>query len=190
MIQWIVHLPLWQIIRSLGIVSYVLLAAGICLGILYSFPVWQGRTKAQLFKLHTFFTVAGTGIGLLHGMVTVIDTYMPFSWSEVLIPFAAKHDPVLTGLGTLAGYGLLVLIFTSDIRHKLKKPLWYAIHLLSYPILAISFIHGYFEGTDTASLGIRWMYVLSMGAVVLLTILRAMMRSEGGGGLAARQAGR
>jgi DMSO/TMAO reductase YedYZ heme-binding membrane subunit len=162
-------------IRSLGIVSYVMLAVGICLGILYSFPFWNGKQKGTLYKVHTLFTNVGTLFGLLHGVITVIDQYMPYSWSEVLIPFAAKQHPVLNGLGTLAGYGLLLLIFTSDIRNKLKRPLWHAIHLLSYPIFIAAFIHGCFLGTDTQQPGIKLMYFVSIAAIVALTVARGMV---------------
>jgi methionine sulfoxide reductase heme-binding subunit len=176
MFDSITYLPLWQMIRSLGIVSYLMIAAGICLGILYSFPTLPKKYKARFYKLHTFFTNGGTVIGLLHGVITVIDTYMPFSWSEVLIPFTAKHSPFLNGLGTLSAYGLLILIFTSDIRNKIKKKVWFTIHLSSYPIFIMAFIHGFFLGTDTASSGVRWMYFLSIVAVIALTGARGFMR--------------
>jgi methionine sulfoxide reductase heme-binding subunit len=175
-IEFIINLPLWQIIRSFGIVSYLMIAAGICIGILYSFPNLPKKYKASFYKLHTFFTNGGTVIGLLHGVITVIDTYMPFSWSEILIPFTAKNSPFLNGLGTLSAYGLLILIFTSDIRNKLKKKVWFTIHLSSYPIFIMAFIHGFFLGTDTELTGIRWMYFLSIVAVIALTGARGFMR--------------
>jgi sulfoxide reductase heme-binding subunit YedZ len=176
MINMILSLPLWQIIRSLGLVSYVMLTAGICLGAACGFPQLTGKAKSNVFKLHTFFTGGGTLAGLLHGAVTVIDTYMPFSWSEVLIPFAAKHHPVLNGLGTLAGYGMLLLIFTSDIRQKLGRSIWQAIHLLSYPIFAAAFVHGFFVGTDTQFFAVRMLYLASLAAVVIMTGTRAVVR--------------
>lgn len=172
MAQWILNLPLWQSIRFLGIVSYLLLAAGIGFGILYSFPGLRPNTKVNLYDLHTFTTNTGMILGFLHGVITVIDPFMPFGWSEVLIPFTAQHSPFLNGLGTLAAYGLLILIFTSDFRHKLSKKVWRAIHLLSYPTFIMAFIHGYFLGTDTSIPGIHWMYILSLGAILFLTVIR------------------
>jgi sulfoxide reductase heme-binding subunit YedZ len=178
MIEFITTLPIWQMIRSLGIVSYILLTAGICLGIGYSFPIWSGKTKAKLFKVHTFSTIAGTGVGLLHGIITVIDQYTPYKWSDILIPFSDPHAPFLNGLGTLSGYGMLLVIFTSDIRSKLKKRIWFVIHLLSYPIFVMAFIHGYFLGTDSSVPGIKWLYFLSIVLVISLTALRSIDRSK------------
>jgi methionine sulfoxide reductase heme-binding subunit len=175
MIDLITSMPIWQIIRSLGIVSYIFLTAGICLGMVYSFPIWSGKRKAALYKLHTFSTITGTGLGLLHGVITVIDQYTPFTWSEVLIPFTASHAPFLNGIGTLSGYGLLFIILTSDLRNKIKKKVWLAIHMTSYPIFIMAFIHGYFLGTDSNIIGIRWIYFISIALVISLTAIRIIM---------------
>jgi methionine sulfoxide reductase heme-binding subunit len=170
------HLPTWPIIRILGLVAYTLLAAGICLGIAYSLPLKMGKRKALLYKMHTFCTISGTALGLLHGAFTVIDTYMPFSWRELLVPFTAEHAPILNGIGTLAGYAMLIVIFTSDIRNKLKKRVWHLIHLLSYPIFVMTSIHGYFLGTDTKELGIRWLYLIAVLAVLAMTAVRMLIQ--------------
>lgn len=180
MTEFMVHLPTWVMIRTLGIASYALLAIGVILGILYGFPFWKGKTKANLYQVHSTATVTGTAVGLLHGVITVIDTYMPFDWSEVLVPFTAQHSPFLNGLGTLAGYGMLLVIFTTDIRHKLKKKVWLLFHLLAYPILIMSWIHGLFLGTDSSSLAVRWMYVGTLMIVLLLTVLRILLPASHG----------
>ncbi|REE68011.1 ferric reductase like protein [Paenibacillus taihuensis] len=174
--DFIVNLPTWPIIRSLGIASYVMLALGICLGILYSFPQWSRESKADIYKLHSFLTIGGTAVGLMHGVFTVIDTYMPFSWRELLVPFAAQNHPVLNGLGILAAYGMLIVILTTDLRNKLKKKLWFLIHLSSYPIFVMAFIHGYFLGTDTSMPAVRLLYLVTAAAVILLTVARAFVR--------------
>jgi DMSO/TMAO reductase YedYZ heme-binding membrane subunit len=115
---------------------------------------------------------------LLHGMITVIEPYKPFGWREVLVPFSSMHAPGLTGLGTLSIYGMLIVIFTTDIRQKIKKSVWMMIHLLSYPIFVMSFIHGYWGGTDSGMLGIKWMYVLSILVVATVTGLRFVLRPQ------------
>jgi predicted ferric reductase len=178
MIDFIVQLPMWQIIRTLGIGSFILITVGIVLGISYSYPIWNGKTKARIYKLHTFATNFGTLLGLLHGAFIVVDTYAPFSWREVLVPFAAHTHPVLNGIGTLAVYGSLLLIFTSDIRQKLNKYIWRAIHLLAYPIFGMALVHGFALGTDTANVAVRWMYVLAVLLVVGMTAARVFFHSE------------
>lgn len=178
--DWISHWPVWELIRLSGFISYILLLAGICLGILYSFPFWSGRAKLGMFRYHRLSTITGTGIAMLHGVLPVISTYMPFAWREVLIPFTAANHRIWNGLGTLATYTLLVLIFTSDIRQKLGRKLWILTHMLSYPMFVAVWIHSYFIGTDTAVVGMRWMYLLSLVLIGVLTIARGFVRKPAG----------
>ncbi len=177
MIDFFLQLPTWQIIRVAGISAFTLLTLGMALGISYSF--WGRSAKRGVYRTHSFFTIAGTAIGLLHGATTVIDTYSPYAWRELLIPFSAAHAPILSGLGTLCGYGMLIVILTTDLRNKLKKPLWLAIHMLSYPIYVIAFVHGFFLGTDSGLPAIRLLYAFSALLILALTAIRATKRAAG-----------
>ncbi len=190
MVQFLIHLPTWNMVRLFGMISYLLLFAGISLGMIYGFPGWKGRTKARLFKIHTFCTNSGTLFALLHAIVLVIDTFMPFTWKEILIPFHAANSPFLNGIGTLAAYGMLLLIFTSDIRNKLKKAVWFRIHLLSYPIFILALIHGLFLGTDSSDSNVRYMYLFTFLFVLLLVILRSINRAFASEGQTAAPANR
>ncbi|SDN21709.1 Ferric reductase like transmembrane component [Paenibacillus sp. yr247] len=176
MIQFLVDLPSWTLIRLFGILSYLSLFVGMALGITYSFPTWKGQMKAQLLRWHTTANQLGTCLALLHTVLLVIDTFMPFEWKEILIPFTAKQSAGLNGIGTIALYGLLLLIFTTDIRHKLKRKLWFALHLLSYPIFILSLVHGLYIGTDSSNLFIKAMYVSTGILLVGLTAVRFVFR--------------
>lgn len=178
MIDLILNLPLWQMIRFLGIGAYILITIGICSGIISSMPGLNPAIKGKLLKSHRSTTNWGMVIGLLHGVITVIDPYMPFSWSEILIPFNAQDSPFLNGLGTLSAFGLLLLVFTSDFRQKLSNKVWHALHILSYPTFFMTFLHGFFLGTDTKIPEIRMIYFISMGAVVSLGFIRFILKEE------------
>ncbi|AHF06117.1 ferric reductase-like transmembrane domain-containing protein [Desulfitobacterium metallireducens] len=178
MIDFILNLPLWQMIRFSGIGAYILIAIGICTGILSSMPGLKPAIKGKLIKFHRSMTHYGMVIGLLHGVITIIDPYMPFSWSEILIPFTAQHSPFLNGLGTLSAYGLLLLVFTSDFRHKIPNKVWHTLHIFSYPTFFMTFIHGFVLGTDTSVPEIRMMYLISMVAVVFLGFIRFIIGSS------------
>ncbi|RAP74130.1 ferric reductase-like transmembrane domain-containing protein [Paenibacillus montanisoli] len=177
MIEFLLQLSTWQIIRVAGLAAFLLLTLGMALGISYSF--WWKSAKRSVYRVHSFLTIAGTAIGLLHGATTVIDTYSPYSWRDLLIPFSAAHAPILSGLGTLCGYGMLIVILTTDLRNKLKRPLWLLFHLLSYPIYATAFVHGFFLGTDSELPIIRMLYALSALLILGLTAVRATKRSAG-----------
>ena len=76
-------------------------------------------------------------------------------------------------MGTLATYGMLLLILTTDLRPKLKQPVWLAIHMLAYPIYAAALFHGLFSGTDSSLPLVQWMY----GITALITLLLAAGRT-------------
>ncbi|MDR6552941.1 ferric reductase [Paenibacillus qinlingensis] len=172
MIHMLVELPTWMLIRSFGILSYLTLFIGMVMGISYSFPTIKGHRKGLLLRWHTYANITGMGFALLHTVLLIIDTFMPFDWAELLIPFHAANSPLWNGLGTIAMYGLLLVLLTTDIRHKLKRKLWLALHMLSYPIFALLLLHGFFLGTDSKQGWAILMYVVTAIILLGLTVLR------------------
>lgn len=187
MTAWVLGLPTWEMIRFCGLLSYFMLFVGVSLGILYSMPGWSPKTKGRLYKLHSAATIASMFIGIFHAMLLVVDTYMPFSWSELLLPFTASHAPLLNGLGTVAAYGLIVIILTTDLRNKLSRKVWRAVHIGAYPAFVMALIHGMGGGTDTKEGWIFLLYVCTFTVVTILLIVRAF---QGGKRNLAHSAGR
>lgn len=167
MTDLIIGLPTWQLTRIFGIAAYLLLFSGMALGILYSYPFVKGKRKPAIYKTHMRLTNSGSLLALLHAAVLVIDTYTPFEWKEILIPFMAHDHPLLYGMGTISLYGLILLLLTSDFRQKLSKGLWLTIHLLAYPIFMLAMAHGFFAGTDSQLPAMKWMY----GATFVITLM-------------------
>ncbi|KRF03574.1 hypothetical protein ASG89_02050 [Paenibacillus sp. Soil766] len=178
MIHLLIDLPTWILIRTFGILSYLTLFVGMAIGITYSFPQFKGHKKGQLLRWHTYTNLTGTGFALLHTVLLIIDTFMPFDWAELLIPFSAKNNPVLNGMGTIAMYGLLLVLFTTDIRNKLKRKVWLALHMLSYPIFALSLLHGIFLGTDSKQGWAATMYIATAIILVGLMLVRFQLSSR------------
>ncbi|UUZ90567.1 ferric reductase-like transmembrane domain-containing protein [Paenibacillus sp. P25] len=175
-------LPTWWIIRIAGLAAYGLLFAGVALGITYSMPVFRGADKARLYRWHSWSTNAGLLTGPLHGILLTIDTYMPFSWTQLLIPFSAPKDAFWNGLGTLAMYGLILIILTTDFKSMIPAKLWKYIHLTAYPVFLASMIHGLGSGTDSGLTWIRGFYGISCAIIGVLTILRIYMALRKTGG--------
>lgn len=178
MMAQIVQLPLWETMRFLGVVSYIMITIGLCVGIFYGVNYRHPQTKLKVYKVHNFFTIGGSAIGLLHGVITVIDTYTPYTWSDVLIPFTADFKPVLSGIGTIAMYILLVVILTTDLRHKIKRSVWIGLHLLAYPAFFMTLIHGFFMGTDSSAFYMQVIYITSVFAVVFSVFARGILVKE------------
>ncbi|OMF08710.1 hypothetical protein BK131_25540 [Paenibacillus amylolyticus] len=181
MAQWIVdYLPTWNIIRISGIAAYVLLFAGVFLGIAQGMPMAKGKPKAGMFKWHTRTTWLAFGLGLVHALTLYIDHYSPFTWGELLIPFTASVHPIGSGLGTLAFYGLVIVLLSSDLRNKLGRKWWFMFHILSYPVFIGLLVHGMVTGTDSGNIIMRMMYVFTGLSILGITVLRGMLRERKG----------
>ncbi|CAM4509159.1 ferric reductase-like transmembrane domain-containing protein [Paenibacillus xylanexedens] len=181
MAQWIVdYLPTWSIIRISGIAAYVLLFVGVFLGIAQGMPMAKGKPKAAMFKWHTRTTWLAFGLGLVHALTLYIDHYSPFSWGELLIPFTASVHPIGSGLGTLAFYGLVIVLLSSDLRNKLGRKWWFMFHMLSYPVFIGLLVHGMVTGTDSGNIIMRMIYVFTGLSILGITVLRGMLRERKG----------
>ncbi|GMK41560.1 hypothetical protein PCCS19_46170 [Paenibacillus sp. CCS19] len=176
MMEWITSWPIWEMTRILGILSYLTIFAGLTLGILYSYPFVKGKRKAQIYRWHTSLTNGGTVVALAHAAILIISTFAPYRWVDLLIPFASSQYPIGNGIGTLALYGMLLLLLTSDYRNKISKHVWLTIHLLAYPIFVGAAVHGYMMGTSSDSLLTKLMYGGTLLIVVALFAVRASIR--------------
>lgn len=171
----LINLPTWWIIRIAGLTSYALLFAGVALGILYSMPLFKGQAKARLYRWHSRTSNAGLLIGLVHGLILMIDTYMPYGWPQLLVPFTSPKDPFWNGLGTLTIYGLILVLITTDFKSLIPYKLWKYIHLLAYPVFLSAMLHGIGAGSDSKVPWIGIFYGASCVMIGLLTVIRIRM---------------
>jgi sulfoxide reductase heme-binding subunit YedZ len=174
----ILNLPTWIITRTLGLTSYFLLFLGVASGVLFSMPIWKVKTKKRILNLHNLSNWSGLSFGLLHALILIIDSYLPFTWFELSVPFTSANEPFWNGLGTVAIYGLILVLVTTDLRNRIGRNLWRTVHLLAYPIFVITLIHGISVGTDIRLDWIKGLYWITFGVIVLLTIMRIYYFSD------------
>ncbi|MFD2614242.1 ferric reductase [Paenibacillus gansuensis] len=172
------YLNVWYTSRSAGITSYLLLFVSMISGISHSMKVLPARMRAVSLTLHQSSGWFGLLFGMVHSMVLIYDKYIGYSVSGMLIPFTAHTHPVLTGLGTLAFYGMLLLMLSSDLIKTIGKRAWRTIHMLAFPAFAMALVHGIMLGTDTKLGWVRDMYLLTGGAVAVLTVFRIWLAGK------------
>jgi len=173
--RWILGLPTWPLIRSLGLASFGLLALCVISGMVSSMPMLKPSVKAVLYNYHTVMSVYGFAFGLLHGMLLAIDRYMPFRWAEIFVPFADRHFRLADGLGTLAVYIWLAVLWTSDFRHRLTRRVWRMVHVSSYAMFAFALVHGLLVGTDSRFPAAKWFYGATAFIVLALGLVRTAL---------------
>ena len=80
--------------------------------------------------------------------------------ASTFVPFVSGYRPFAVGLGTLAVDLFLLVVVTSLLRNHLPLRLWKAVHLTSYLLWPLAFVHGITAGTD---LGGGWPLLLVIG---------------------------
>jgi sulfoxide reductase heme-binding subunit YedZ len=163
----------WYGMRASGIVAYVLVTGVVALGLVLSTNVrLRAWPKFAVEDVHRFVSIlAGVFVGLHVGLV-VVDTFMPFSPADVVVPFSASYRPAWTGLGTVAAELLLAVALTNAVRHRLSHRVWRGAHYLGFAVWLAATAHGLGAGTDRHEPWLLALYLLSVGAVLLGLVTR------------------
>ena len=107
---------------------------------------------------------------------------MPFSLTQIVVPFTASYRPLATGLGVVAVELLLAVSVTNRIRSRLPHRVWRRAHYATLAVWLLATIHGILSGTDRDQMWLLWLYAVTVAAVACAAALR-FGRPPGGGRL-------
>jgi sulfoxide reductase heme-binding subunit YedZ len=108
----------------------------------------------------------------LHVLTVAIDSYLPFSPIQVLVPFTARYRPLWTGLGIAAAELLLALAITNHYRRRLPYGFWRTAHYLNFAVWTLASMHGLMAGTDRGAAWLAILYGVSVATVLMLLLWR------------------
>ncbi|MBY9078057.1 ferric reductase-like transmembrane domain-containing protein [Paenibacillus sp. HN-1] len=171
-------LSVWTTVRAAGLTSYMLLFAAIFAGLLQGETWAKGARKVQLNLIHQWAGWFGMLFGLVHGLVLLFDKYIGYSFFEIVIPFASKHEPFWTGLGTIAFYLMFALILSSDMMKSIGKRTWRIIHFMALPTFILALLHAAMIGTDSGTAAMKLMYSATGVLVVVMLIRRIYLATR------------
>jgi len=165
----------WIILRSAGIGSYVALWLAVAWGLIASTSLVTKRvSKPTSTVFHGVVASAGLALLLVHLGGLLIDSFMPFTALDVLVPMRTAYRPVAVALGIMAMYGMVVVLASSWTRKHLGTKLWRAIHLLSVPAFTLALAHGVFAGSDSSRPWMFAIYVVTGLTILFLVIVRGL----------------
>jgi cytochrome b561 len=173
----------WYIGRASGILAFILFSIVIMNGLLMTTRlVVKLLPPALNLEMHKTLSWLGFGMTLLHIAALTFDKYFQLTWPEALIPFSLErsflsvpgYDLTWTvGIGSIALYGIALLIITSQWRGKVTSmKAWRLIHYASFATYLLFLFHGIFSGSDTGTWWMTWIYVISAATVIALVIIR------------------
>ena len=166
---------MWNIIRAAGIGAYLMLWASVTWGLVATTSLFGKRVpKATSVALHQAFSTLGIVLLVTHLGVLLADSFMPFSWLDLLIPLRATYRPVGVALGIGAMMLMALVLLTSWFRKQVKPTWWRRFHALSVPAFSLALAHGFMTGTDSPRPTMFWFYLATTAILLFVVLLRAM----------------
>jgi len=127
----------WYVARAGGILAYALLTSSIVLGLLLSGRArLSGWPRFALEDVHGFVGLLAGTVVLIHVGALLLDSYLPFSLTNLVVPGTAPYRPVSVAFGVVAAELLAALALTNHYRKELSHRFWRRAHYLNFPGLA------------------------------------------------------
>lgn len=164
-----------------GVLSLVSLTATVLWGLVATDRVLLGSAHRLLAQgAHRGLAVAGLGFLALHIWVKVAEQHT--TATAAFLPFTDTAQPLLVGLGSLAGYLFVAVAVSGAVRSvfatKSRSLWWRALHFAAYPAWGASLVHGLKAGRP-ASGWVTASYALCLLGVAVLIALRVKSRLTG-----------
>ena len=142
-----------EISGILGLTALVFLTFNILLGIMLSTAYKQSTYWKKLpdsikalniLDMHNYTAYFALVIVFLHFIIIPLDPSSKFTYSHLLYPLTAPHQPVFVLLGAISFLALLIVIITTQkvIKKKLGTTTWRNIHVISYATGLLFIVHG------------------------------------------------
>ncbi|MCW2598464.1 MAG: Ferric reductase domain protein transrane component domain protein [Frankiales bacterium] len=161
---------LWEVTRSTAMVGTLALSAMVTLGVLAASPASRiPRFLSQ--ALHRNVAALAVALVTAHVVTVLADPYVPLTWTDGLVPFAASYKSVGTAIGTLGVDVLVVVAATSLLRGRMTHRAWRTVHLTGYALWPLAIAHGLLVGTDNQA--VRWICLGGTAPVLAAALWRA-----------------
>ena len=169
----------WYVARAGGLVAFGLLTSSVLLGLALSGRVRLGRwPRFALEDVHRFAGLLTGAFIAVHVLALLVDGYLPFSLTQVLVPGTAPYRPLATAVGVVSAELLAALAVTNHFRKRLSYGFWRRAHYANFAVWALALLHGITAGSDSDTTWALVVYAASGGAVAGMTAWRALRVRE------------
>lgn len=164
---------IWYAARASGVAAYVALSIVVSLGLTLGKKAQSSRwPRFSVEEVHRFGgLLVGSLIGV-HVLAIAADSFLPFSLTQLLVPFTSSYRPLWTGLGIAAAELLLALAITNHYRRRLPYRFWRRAHYLNFAVWGFASLHGLMAGTDRGAAWLAILYGVSVATVLMLLLWR------------------
>ena len=163
----------WYATRILGFLAYGALTISVVYGLLLSTGLLDRIAhRVVSFTLHQDLSAIAIGLTALHGTVLALDTFVPQSVSQLIIPFSGPYRPEWVGIGQVTFYLLIVVYASFSVRRRIGQRAWRLLHYTTLLAFVGATAHGLMAGTDSPAAWAYGAYLIATVAVVFLLIYR------------------
>ena len=163
----------WLFERLFAWMAYLAMAGSVIYGLLLSTKLLDAIAHRPVsFTLHQDLAMVGVGLAAVHGMLLMLDTKVPFSVAQILIPGLAPHAPLFVAFGQVALYLSIVVVGSFYVRRQIGQRAWRALHYLTFLAFLGATVHGIGAGTDTGASWAQWIYLGAGTMVWFLLVYR------------------
>jgi sulfoxide reductase heme-binding subunit YedZ len=152
----------WYVVRAGGLVAFAL-TVSVLTGLALSGRALRSWPRFALEDVHRFAGLAAGAFVALHGVTLLVDDYLPFSLTQVLVPGTAPYRPLATALGVVGAELLAALALANRFRSRLSYRFWRRTHYLNFSVWALALVHGVAAGTDSRTAWALALYSLAAG---------------------------
>ena len=157
---------IWYAARAGGVVAYLLVSASVFVGVLLAGKKrLPGFPRFAIEDVHRFLGLLAALFIAVHVGSIALDTFVPFSFGQLVVPFASGYRPLATGLGVVAVELLLAVSVTNRLRSRLPYRLWRRAHYATLAVWLLATVHGILAGTDRDQAWLVWLYALTVALV-------------------------
>jgi len=163
----------WYAARAGGVIAYLLVSASVLAGILLAGKKRvPGFPRFAVEDVHRFLGLLAALFIAIHVGSIALDSFVPFSFGQLVVPFTSGYRPLATGLGVVALELLLAVSVTNRLRSRLPYRLWRRAHYATLAVWLLATVHGILAGTDRDQTWLAWLYALTVALVAGAGALR------------------
>ena len=168
---------MWYITRAAAVSAYILLTLAVDVGIMRSLARQLGERVSWIVdEIHQFIALLAGAFVVLHLATLLLDPFIHFSVSNLVIPLAEPYKPLGTDIGVLALYGMAVVLVSSWLRQRISYGFWRALHYTGFVVFALVTIHGLLAGSDASMPWMRAIYTGATVSVIFMTAMRILLK--------------
>ena len=142
-----------DIFGAIGLIAMMLLTLNFLMGMrlskaykksVYWIKLPEQVKKLNINNLHNYTAYIALGLVLVHALLIPLDPSSKFSFTDLLLPLNAPHQPkiVLLGLISLIAFVLVIISTQKKIKKSLGFRAWKNIHLILYCTAILFVVHG------------------------------------------------